>query len=121
MRLIKLNLIFCLFILGFGFSCSKNPTAGDDGPGNGYVYVQPPETGDGWQTAALNDVGISETKIVDLINNIQKQVYQEVHAVVIIKDGKLVFEEYYPGHDFGYYGANYHVAFINFKDRKSVV
>jgi len=114
MRLKKLTLIFIIFILGFAFSCSKNPTSDDDVPENGYVYVQPPETGDGWQTASLNDVGMNKNKIVDLINKIQNQVYQEVHSVVIVKDGKLVFEEYFSGHDFGYYGENYHGRYINF-------
>ena len=110
MHLKKFLLI--ILILGFAFSCSKNPTSGDDEPGNGYVYVQPPETGDGWQTASLSDVGMN--KIVDLINKIQDQVYQEIHSVVIVKDGKLVFEEYVPGHDFGYRGENYHGNYINF-------
>ena len=110
MHLKKFLLI--ILILGFAFSCSKNPTSGDDEPGNGYVYVQPPETGDGWQTASLSDVGMN--KIVDLINKIQDQVYQEIHSVVIVKDGKLVFEEYFPGHDFGYRGENYHGNYINF-------
>lgn len=114
MRLKKLALIFIIFVLGFTFSCSKNPTSGDDEPGNGYVYVQPPATGDGWQTASLNDVRMNKNKIIDLINSIQNQVYQEVHSVVIVKNGKLVFEEYFPGHDFGYHGENYHGRYINF-------
>lgn len=114
MRLIKIFLIITIFSLGSTLSCSKNPTSKEDEPVDGYVYVQPPETGDGWQTASLSDVGMNKNKIIDLINKIQNQVYKEVHSVVIVKDGKLVFEEYFPGHDFGYYGENYHGTLINF-------
>lgn len=114
MRYIKICLIFAIFILGSTFSCSKNPTSKEDEPVDGYVYVQPLETGDGWQTASLSDVGMNKIKIIDLIDKIQNQVYKEVHSVVIVKDGKLVFEEYFPGHDFGYYGENYHGNYINF-------
>ncbi|MEJ2506846.1 MAG: serine hydrolase, partial [Ignavibacteriaceae bacterium] len=38
----------------------------------------------------------------------------EVHSVVIVKNDKLVFEAYFPGHDFYYSGENFHGDYIDF-------
>ena len=79
-----------------------------------YRYVVPPQTSDGWQTTSLSSVGMNEQSIVNLAQRIQSGTYREVHSVVIIKDGRLVFEEYWTGHDFGLTGANYHGTLISF-------
>jgi CubicO group peptidase (beta-lactamase class C family) len=70
---------------------------GDCGSGGIYKYTQPPETGDGWETASLADVGIDEEDIDAAVEGILTGVYQRVHGLVIIKDGYLVFEEYFEG------------------------
>jgi len=79
-----------------------------------YLYQPPAQTSDGWETASLSDVGMDDDFIVDLVDSIRTKYYDEVHSVVIVKDDKLVFEAYFPGHDFGYTGANFHGAYINF-------
>lgn len=75
------------------FSCGKdtvvNPPA--------YTYRIPEETGDGWQTASLEEVGINRETVSDAINRINYKLYQNVHGILIVKDGKLVFEEYFHG------------------------
>jgi CubicO group peptidase (beta-lactamase class C family) len=67
-----------------------------------YAYQPPPQLDDGWQTASLEDVGISRAGIekfiqmiidtpIDSVNS------QEDHAVLIARHGKLVLEEYFHG------------------------
>lgn len=95
-------------------SCSDSDKKSVVQPGISYQVTVPEQTGDGWETASLSDVGMSENLIVDLIDRIRINLYQNVHSIVIVKDEKLVFEEYFPGHDFGYYGENYHGTAINY-------
>lgn len=70
---------------------------GECGSGGIYKYSRPPETGDGWQTATLADVGIDEDDIDAAVEGILWGEYQRVHGLVIIKDGYLVCEEYFEG------------------------
>ncbi len=104
-------LILLLLLQVFLDSCQKenSPTTPDESS-----YQIPEQTNDGWETASLSDVGIEITPIIDIVEKVENEVYKEVHSIVIIKDGKLVFEEYFPGHDFGYTGENYHGELINF-------
>jgi CubicO group peptidase (beta-lactamase class C family) len=64
-----------------------------------YSYHMPPDTGDGWQTSSLSEEGVNEKKISDLMHRILNG-YDEgknVHSVLLVKNGKLVLEEYFCG------------------------
>ena len=101
-------LISLLLILIVSFNCRKDSsTSFSDENSNNYSYQIPEQTGDGWETAFLSDVGINENQITEIVENIQNNIYRDVHSVVIIKDEKLVFEAYFSGHDFDYNGENY--------------
>jgi CubicO group peptidase (beta-lactamase class C family) len=115
MKEIELKSFFLLLAIFsyFLFACSEEINTSAPSVNN-YVYEVPEETGDGWETESLSSVGMEIGRIESLINSINNKVYTEVHSVVIVKDDKLVFEEYFPGHDFGYYGTNYHGDYINF-------
>ncbi|MBW8041985.1 MAG: SgcJ/EcaC family oxidoreductase [Planctomycetes bacterium] len=69
-----------------------------------YEYRIPEEVDDEWETASLSDVGMAVDPVVEAMNNVINGDYGEVHSVLIVKDGKLVFEEYlsgqYEGGDF---------------------
>jgi CubicO group peptidase (beta-lactamase class C family) len=92
------------------FSCKTESPSGPEP----YTYQVPEQTGDGWETASLGDVGMDENLLTELVNNINSNVYTEVHSVVIIKEGRLVFEVYFPGHVFNYSGENYHGGIANY-------
>ena len=64
-----------------------------------YKYKVPEQTDDGWETCHVAKVNIDEHKLSDLIKKIQNGTYINIHSVLIIKNGKLVFEEYFPGKD----------------------
>jgi CubicO group peptidase (beta-lactamase class C family) len=73
----------------------------------------PERTGDGWQTASLSEVGISE-KIDQAVACVNDGKCQNVHSILIVKDGKLVFEEYFDGYAFDYDSDAYRGKFTEF-------
>jgi CubicO group peptidase (beta-lactamase class C family) len=83
------------FVVFWVFSCGQDNTVNPPA----YTYRIPEETGDGWQTTSLADVGIDENVISAAINRINYKLYQNVHGILIVKNGKLVFEEYFSGQD----------------------
>lgn len=67
-----------------------------------FVYRQPPEIGDGWQTASLDDVGIDAAMIESLVQSVLLAAPESEHSsyidgLLIARHGKLVFEEYFYG------------------------
>jgi len=65
----------------------------------GPVYQRPPQTDDGWQTASVEDVGMDRAPLVRLLQLIDATDNHLIHSLLIIRDQKLVFEEYWPGVD----------------------
>ena len=65
-------------------------------------YKIPERTNDGWQTASIEDVGLNRTIITNLFKELQKGTFENLHSLVIIKDGKLIFEEYISGYTWNY-------------------
>jgi CubicO group peptidase (beta-lactamase class C family) len=65
-----------------------------------YQYEIPVQIDDGWETASLTSVGMNEKPLIDLMNRLNKISEHRIHSLVIIKDGKLVFEEYFSGDKF---------------------
>jgi hypothetical protein len=57
----------------------------------------PPQTGDGWQTADPAEVGLDARKLAQAVARIRDGTYQNIHSLLVVRDGKLVFEEYFRG------------------------
>ena len=71
-------------------------------PGVRYSYAPPPQLDDGWETASLEEVGLSRTHIESFIQKIidtpiDAPNAMEDHAILIARNGKLVVEEYFHG------------------------
>ncbi|MFC2033673.1 serine hydrolase domain-containing protein [Chloroflexota bacterium] len=64
-----------------------------------YSYQIPEQIDDQWVTAYLGDVGISEEQITDSMISLLKVDNNPLHSIIIVKDGKLVLEEYFSGED----------------------
>ena len=67
-----------------------------------YAYREPPQTGDGWATASLGDVGIDRGAIEVFVRSELFVAPDGVHSpyidgVLIARHGKLVLEEYFYG------------------------
>ena len=65
-----------------------------------YQYRIPIQTTDGWETASLSRVGMNEQPLFNLMYRLKSSDDYRMHSLLIIKDGKLVFEEYFPGEKF---------------------
>jgi CubicO group peptidase (beta-lactamase class C family) len=64
------------------------------------AFTQPPENlGDGLQTATLLQVGMKEAPIAEMFKAIQRGEYKNIHAVLIVRNARLIFEEYFKGYD----------------------
>lgn len=60
-----------------------------------YVYQQPKKDLDGLATGTLDNTGLDKALLNEMMQKIVDGTYANVHSVLIIKDGKLVFEEYF--------------------------
>ena len=63
-----------------------------------YHYTVPPIDADEWQTQSLDDAGIRQRSLAALVSRIRDNTLPRVYSVLLVKDGKLVFEEYFAGH-----------------------
>jgi CubicO group peptidase (beta-lactamase class C family) len=63
--------------------------------GQTYVYSAPESRDDGWSCADLSGSGIDEARIVELIEQIRHGKHDDIHSLLIVKDNKLVVEEYF--------------------------
>lgn len=77
-------------------ACTDNLT---NSPGI-YDYKVPEQTSDGWQTVSLSSVGMNDNYITALMDDLESAQDHNIHSLLIVKDGKLVFEEYFPGEKF---------------------
>ncbi|MFD2564619.1 serine hydrolase domain-containing protein [Aquimarina rubra] len=60
---------------------------------------RPVQLNDGWATASIEDVGASSVSLSKLIDEVNKKVLPNTHSVLIAKEGKLIFEAYFDGHN----------------------
>ena len=82
----------CLLMGGLHAGCDS-PTDPD------LRYRVPEQTSDGWQTASVESVGMDPSPLEDLLTLVARTPGHLLHALLVVKDGKLVFEEYWPGVD----------------------
>ncbi len=96
LRLLR-RLLPALVLLTPACGQSGSETAPETPPAPDYVYRPPQQVGDGWETASLESVGMDPAPLVRLMNRLRDQVPHLVHGIVILRRGKLVFEEYFDG------------------------
>lgn len=64
-----------------------------------YAHTEPVDRGDGISVSSLEESGLSREPADSLMAAIARREAGEIHAVLIAKDGKLVFEEYFYDYD----------------------
>ena len=57
------------------------------------------EIGDGWQISSPEEAGLDAAVVCSLNEALDKSPEMNVHAVVVVRGGKLVYETYRTGHD----------------------
>ena len=87
--------LFCQYCLAIMFSFALFFA-----PLNGRAFSQSPENlDDDWQTATLTQAGIKEAPIADMFGAIQRGDYKNIHAVLLVRDGRLIIEAYFQDYD----------------------
>ncbi|MDH3838845.1 MAG: beta-lactamase family protein [Desulfobacteraceae bacterium] len=89
-----------LFFIFLTTACAQwYPRATSSGlPEREYTYQKPETINDGWETASLNEADISSEKIDQMMLDILNGNDKNIHSVLLIKNGKLVLEEYFYGY-----------------------
>ena len=100
LKIISFFPILLIFVSIFIF-CSDDISSNSDS----YVYNIPVQNDDGWETASLSGVGINEGRFIMLMNFLNQQSNHYIHGILIAKEGKLVFEEYFRGDDMDKWGS----------------
>lgn len=63
-----------------------------------YTYKQPINVNDGLTVGNLEGTGLDKKLLAEMAEKIVGGTYPNVHSILIVKDGKLVFEEYFYEH-----------------------
>jgi CubicO group peptidase (beta-lactamase class C family) len=94
----KRHSIFCGVLLAVvalhvGCGTSRGPVPGARTP----QPTASEKTNDGWETADLAAALLDAKPIQDLLERIRNNTYKNIHGVLLVQNGKLVVEEYFPG------------------------
>jgi CubicO group peptidase (beta-lactamase class C family) len=89
LRILGLTLTATLFLA----NACDSPTGPSEDLG------KPRQTGDGWETASLQSVGMERGRLRDLLELIDGTEDHLIHSLLIARSQKLVFEKYWPGTD----------------------
>jgi CubicO group peptidase (beta-lactamase class C family) len=76
------------------------------------TYYSPENINDGIDVGTLEEVNIDTNLITNAVVRISQGKYKEVHSMLIFKDNKLVFEQYFKGHKYKWDGAGYYGEFV---------
>lgn len=63
----------------------------------GYSYSEPTDN-DAWPSDHLTNVGLNQTSLEDMLNERDMETLN-IHSILVLKNKKLVFEEYFSGRD----------------------
>lgn len=81
-----------------GCAAESGSLAGGDAESEA-TYRRPVVLDDGWIPAEPEEFGLSREPLEAMTAAIRRNDYHNVHAVLVAKDGRLVYEEYFTGTD----------------------
>ena len=87
-------------------------------PAPTYSYQAPEQSDDGFDVGTLAEVNLDGASLAEAVDGIEDGRFGEIHAMLIFKDNLLVFEEYFPGHDYQWGAPNFHGALVNWDREK---
>jgi CubicO group peptidase (beta-lactamase class C family) len=89
LRILKIHFIWIINVLIFIASCNAQQTS--------YRYTPPPDLNDGLKVASAESVGIDKKDIEIFNQGILNGDFGYLRALVLIKDGSIVYEGYFHG------------------------
>jgi CubicO group peptidase (beta-lactamase class C family) len=93
MRLIT-NIVYLILTIGLLTGCSLKHFRSTN-----YSYIKPQKLNDGLEVDDLQHAGFNTTRLVKLTKLILADSILNIHSLLIIKDGKLIYENYFSGSD----------------------
>jgi len=96
LSVLKLSVILFLVIECPGAAIGQ---VSPESVGQAYTYKIPERTGDGWGIATLTDAALNPAPIYEMVHHIRAGLHPNIHSVLLIKDGRLVLEEYFHGYN----------------------
>lgn len=97
MKLINIHFLIGISLLLFG--CRENTTIQPEELK--YEYTIPEDLNDGWITGSLQEVGLNSIRISEMMEFFNG-FDNNIHGIIIVKNSKLVFEEYFKGYKYDY-------------------
>ena len=79
-------------------------------PDSHYTYQIPSELNDGLEISSIEAEGLDQSRLVNLTDLITKETYKRLHSMLILKNGKLVYENYFNGYREDILHNNYSAA-----------
>ena len=64
-----------------------------------WTYQTPEVLNDGWEISTLENTNLDTLLITELVSQIQSNDFENIDALLIVKNGKLVLDEYFNGYD----------------------
>lgn len=83
------RLVLVLITLTFTASCGGGGGSG----GGAYVYTVPDATGDGWEVASLDAVGMDEARLSTMMKHVRSGFFEGIDSIVIVRNNRLVLYE----------------------------
>ncbi len=102
---VHIVILFAVLLLLLASGCVSDSSTN-------YTYQPPQQTDDGFDVGTLEEVEMNSALIAKAVGRIKDGRFGEIHSMLIFKDDRLVFEEYFPGHDFQWDGPNFHGAWV---------
>ncbi|MBN1388820.1 MAG: serine hydrolase [Bacteroidales bacterium] len=87
----KAYLYFSLIAAIILYSCEKNKDVS-------YEYSAPENIGDGLEVSTLSVEELDENKFIEMMEALRSDPLHRIHSILVLKNGKLVFEEYFEGY-----------------------
>ncbi|WP_205880559.1 serine hydrolase domain-containing protein [Larkinella terrae] len=84
---------YSIFVL-----CLAGCTALQDDPSATYTYQVPNQLSDGWAVASLQSQQMNPKPVEQLTDQIATEQYRNIHSLLIVKNGRLVYENYFSGY-----------------------
>lgn len=100
------TLLFILFTVLVNSSCNNNFSSQ-------FPYETPLNLKDGLHIGNLADVGMNEDMLRKAVGRIEHGKYGQVHSMLIYKNDKLVFEDYYEGHTYQWDAPGHRGEYVN--------
>jgi len=91
--------VLLLLLALFLTACAQVPRVDHRNlPQREYFYQTPESTADGWAVSSLKDEGIEQANLQEMMEEILGGDSRYIHSILLIKNGKLAFEEYFFGY-----------------------